>query len=506
MKKWIVRIALFTLVGLVLTFIFVNRELTRMYGGLTTVAEVSLETAHERIAITNVNVLRPDASGFDVGQTVLIDDGIIVAIGDRPDIPDDSYRVDGDGLYLVPGFTDSHVHLWQSENDLLLYLANGVTQVREMNGSEDHLTWKREIEAGRLGPDLFVVAPQLAEFSLIKGLFIAWTQSKTLVRSPEEVEEKVKALKAEGYDAIKASSFLSPELFAAVGEASQRRRIPLVGHLTNTVDIDALLASPQSELAHIEEIHKALDRGFGEYTPDNTDEFLAFVAKRSDEVAVQLKATDKTVTTTLALVESFPKQKSDLDTVLTSAALKYANPGITEGTIITSRGLGWLPEVNLYRWNEGRSDDSKRRSLRYWETYAESHRIILQALVEADVPVLAGTDANVPVTVPGFSLHEELIALNEAGMNTTQVLASATTAPAKWSGEKVGEVYPGFRANLVLLRDNPLQDIRATSSIETVIKGTHVLDREDLDTLLQAVLRANDDSRSESISRYEAGK
>ncbi|NOX95588.1 MAG: amidohydrolase family protein [Alphaproteobacteria bacterium] len=86
--------------------------------------------------------------------------------------------------------------------------------------------------------------------------------------------------------------------------------------------------------------------------------------------------------------------------------------------------------------------------------------------------------------------------LNDAGMSTSQILASVTTVPAKWMKTNIGEISAGFKANLVLLRSNPLEDIRATDSIEMVIVNGRALSRHDLDKILLAVLKANDDSRT----------
>ncbi|MEP1170378.1 MAG: amidohydrolase family protein, partial [Alphaproteobacteria bacterium] len=103
------------------------------------------------------------------------------------------------------------------------------------------------------------------------------------------------------------------------------------------------------------------------------------------------------------------------------------------------------------------------------------------------------------VRVPGFSLHEEMEALQAAGMSPAEILASATTLPAKFMASGTGEIAEGRKANLVLLRDNPLKDIGATESIEMVIVGGRALDRQDLDALLDSVRTANDNSRTVPI-------
>ena len=127
---------------------------------------------------------------------------------------------------------------------------------------------------------------------------------------------------------------------------------------------------------------------------------------------------------------------------------------------------------------------------------------MFDALLKKGVSILAGTDANVPVMVPGFSLHAEMKALNDSGMSTAQVIASATTTPARFMKTRTGKIRPGFKANLVLLRENPLNDIDATESIEMVIVKGRALSKKDLSAMLQAVETANDNSRSVPITSH----
>jgi len=492
-----IRFAFVAIAAALLTGAFIDRELSKMYGGHTQLADISLAgNAPSYFALTNVNVMAPSSDNFISDQTVLVDNGIILSVGSNVRFADDTPTIDGKGMFLVPGYTDSHVHLWESKNDLLLYIANGVTQIREMNGSEVHLWWKEEIEEGRIGPDMFVVAPQLATFGFFEGLFVGWTQNKTIVRTESQVSRAVQSLKDVGYDAIKASSFLDEDSYTNVSNAAAENSILLVGHIPMSVGLNELLDSGQTEVAHVEELMKALNREFGGYTDRNADEFLEFVRNRSGDVADRLIENEISVTSTLWLIDSFSRQKADLSGILDSVELQYANPGITEGTIITSRGMGWLPDVNIYRWPDDIDAEGQQRSLTYWTTYSQAQHIVFDALLEKGVPIMAGTDANTPVTVPGFSLHDEMIVLNDAGMSTSQILASVTTVPAKWMKTNIGEISAGFKANLVLLRSNPLEDIRATDSIEMVIVNGRALSRHDLDKILLAVLKANDDSRT----------
>jgi hypothetical protein len=188
-KKWLVRVSLvvvvLTIASALVTSLVINDAVDTMFGGATPMAEpVLLEDSPDRFVLANVSVLTPSGNEFQAGQSVLIENGVIRAVGPLVGELDSVPVIDGSNLFVVPGYTDSHVHLWNTPNDLLLYLVNGVTQVREMHGRPHHLQWRKEIESGRLGPDLYVVAAQLATYDFWEGLWVGWTSKRNVVRTP----------------------------------------------------------------------------------------------------------------------------------------------------------------------------------------------------------------------------------------------------------------------------------------------------------------------------------
>ena len=110
------------------------------------------------VVIAHVSVLPMDRERVLLDQTVVIAGERIAAMGPSPTtpIPSGSLVIDGTGLTLLPGLADMHVHVTPA--DFPAFLANGVTLVRELNGSPDHLRWRAEVDRGeRLGPRLIVV-------------------------------------------------------------------------------------------------------------------------------------------------------------------------------------------------------------------------------------------------------------------------------------------------------------------------------------------------------------
>jgi hypothetical protein len=483
--------------------------MTKIYGGLTKQVDPSqFEPITGKITFKNVAVLSADSESFIPNQNVVIDNGKIVSISDDRLDEITENVVDASGKYLIPGLSDTHVHLFKSPNDLLLYVANGVTQVRELIGEEDHLTWKADIENGRLGPDLFVASPRIGSFETIEGLFMQWSQGFLNINNASDAVSEVNRLYREGYDAVKIYSHINSETYAAVTTTAKSLGMKVVGHVPWSLEMVDIYGK-QDSVAHLEELMNAINREFGKsiatksFTSKTADEFLVYVATRSDEIAAELAENELAVSTTLWLVESFVRQKFELEEVLSEVELAYENPGISEWTEnVPQGGLGWLPGVNRYFVPGAISQEEATSRHKYWETYAKACQIVLASLIKNQVKIMTGTDANLPPTVPGFSLHDEFISLNKAGMSPAQILNATTQTPAQWLGTNTGKIEAGHKANLVLLDKNPLEDISNTKAINSVVVGGKLLNRTLLDEVLLAVKQANDSSRNRDISAF----
>ena len=483
--------------------LWLNNEVNQYWGAHTQVVDPSpFQRGQDAMALVNVNVLSADGEQMLPKQTVLISHGEIKYVGSEQNIPTGFATIDATDQYLIPGLIDSHVHLWQSPNDLLLYLANGVTHVREMNGSEEHLQWREEIQAGRPGPDLFVASRRHNSSGMLAGWFNRWTAKINNVTDAQSVAQDMQALKDSGFDAIKIYTKLSAEHFSAFNLAADHVGLPILGHIPQTIELSEIWGSQLKELAHVEELVKALDREFGGYDRHSTTEFLAFVKQRSEAIAKQLTNHDMAVVSTFDLMQSLVTQKHAIDQALQDSELQYVNPGISESTLPSIRVMGWLPEVNIYRLSHDYPEQRLAGNRLYWQAYAQAHAILLEAMAEQGVKVLAGTDANVPGMVPGFSMHDELVALNGAGFTASQALYAATRAPADWMQIKTGRIEVGYQADLLLLDENPLLDINNTREISAVINNGRWYDREAMDAMLAAVAKANDHSRHEHIDHY----
>ncbi len=509
-KNFIKYTGILLLVCLSSAFIWISRQGTLMYGGLTErVNHEQFTPKKGSFAITDVSILSPDGGSMIYGKTVMIEEGLISSIDSALTIPSSTTIIDGTGKYLIPGLIDAHVHLFQSPNDLLLYLANGVTEIRELIGEKSHLQWKQQIENGRIGPKMFVASPRLGSFDNMTGWFMSWSQGYMNIKNPDEARSTAQSLYDQGYDGIKIYSQMNKESYLAITEKAKSLGMPVFGHIPWALELSDIYENGQSDIAHFEELMNALQREFdpqhgekfGSYY-GKEEAFLDFVIKRSKALADNLIKNDITVTSTLWLTESFVRQKFELEQILSEVELAYQNPGISEWVSYIPQGLGWLPEVNRYKMHDDLADVKLKSHKKYWDTYGKACQVLAHELGKRGVKIMAGTDANLPPAVPGFSLHDELGSLQRAGLSNAQVLQAATTTPAAWIKSNSGKIIPGYEANLVLLEKNPLEHISNTKTINTVIAKGQVFDRALLDQILSAVKQANDASRKINIEEF----
>lgn len=500
-KKWTIAVfSIFTMIGIV-SCVGIKNQIKQHTGGKTEIVDASLfNPITSPIAITNVSVLSQDCSKMIDSTTALIKDGLIVSVEKNVTVPEGFVEVDGSGQFLLPGFIDTHMHLQRSKNDLLLYLANGVTSVAELFGQERHLNWREAAKNGALSPNIFVSTRKLGSQKGLMPKIRSWFGARANYTTIKQAQKAVKAYKQKGYDAIKLSSFLNSEIYKALVDEAQKQDIQAIGHVSSNVGLERFYTSGQSQLAHVEEVVKNLQKSFGGVNSRNAEEFLKYVEEQADSISVKIRDNNIVVSSTLWLMESIPRQMFQCEQFVKEIPLEYANPGQVEGS---KKAKGWLPGNNHYENVEVLKDPEwKRLSEIYWNTYVKAIHIVTKSMIKNKVILLAGTDANTAGTVPGFSLHDEFVSLNNVGMSNAQVLRSTTSDAAKWMKMNTGKIEKGYRADLVLLSKNPLEDISNTQSIESVITNGKLLNRKELDKMLQAVKEANNSSRKVSIDEF----
>jgi hypothetical protein len=503
--KWTGITLIFITACLTGTFLYFNHHIDHVLGAHTEVVDISqFSPISDPIAITHANVLSTNADSILANQTVLIRDKKIEAIGADMVVPEGYHVVNANRKFLIPGLVDSHIHLKKSKNDLLLYLANGITHIGEMTGMEHHLDWRQEIKEGALGPGIYIASPKMTSEKNLRATLRSRVEKRHQnFPTVEKARKAVRDFKSLGYDAIKLSSFLTPEIYFAITDEASKQEIDAIGHLSVWLTLEDLYKSEQSQLAHVSEITKALERAFGETKPVyyiNTEEYLEYVRAEADGIARKIKEKDMVVVATIWLHETIALQDFDLPNFLKTIELEYMNPGWVEGSAVSR---GWLPGNNSYENPENTDPESMRLDALVWDTKVQAEYIIIRALMQQGVKMVTGTDANgADGVIPGFSLHEELRSLSNIGLSNAEILQSATKNAGEWMKQPIGKIEVGYEADLVLLNANPLEDISNTKNINTVITNGQLLTRQDLNRILLSVKEANDRSRKVNINEF----
>jgi imidazolonepropionase-like amidohydrolase len=431
-----------------------------------------IETSQGEIyAITNVNIITVTAENKIIeNATVVIKDKKILSINSP--IPDKAKLINGKGKWLIPGLIDMHVHnladvnfgsnyptkgataFTNTQDFMLLYIANGVTTAFELSGRPEHFGERNEIIKGS------VIGPRIALAFLIDG----GEGSGNIVNTPADGRQTVRIAKAQGYEFIKVYSSLNIETFKAIVDEAAKQGMKVVGHIPNAFKgkIEEAFVPNYAMVAHAEEYAK------------QTDNFNDEDAKRFAQIA---KKNGTWLTPTLVTMVKISEQVRSLDGINNLPSLKYVHP------LMQSK---WLGSNN---YNTGTTPER----VAYVDKIAAFNIRLVKAFKEAGVPMVAGTDSGVSGVVWGFSLHDELELLVQAGLTTQEALASATRLPATWLGidDKIGTIETGKYADLILLDANPLDDISNTRKISGVFVNGQWVDRVKIETMLFALAKRN---------------
>jgi imidazolonepropionase-like amidohydrolase len=477
-------------------------------------------------AFVNVNVIPMNEESVLENQIVIVDGDRIVAIAnkDEVDIPEGAEIIEANGKYLIPGLADMHMHfatpgheisVEENERPLKLYLANGVTTVRELSAGPLHFKWEKEIAAGtRMGPTIYKARlietfPEqpdkivwetgltaiigLVLFLIIWILFrkrIAQTGKRLLiylslfavlfamgymltrmvvptyqpfganvaiVNSAWEAREAVYEAKAAGYDLLKPYDALTTAQFSAMMDAAKETDMIVAGHIAEVHGLDGAIAYGQDEVVHLEEL---------------LNEFLINYEKGSYSLPFNLEIDESRIAN---IVKKLKDSNTKLCATMVVDDITYRKTSNPEEFIKDP-----IVKKYLYRYQLQAIKDETDRHLRIFnqafpgniERWYELYKKILPELRKAGVIVTLGTDAGVEGIVHGFTIHDELKLLVEiGGYSPFQAIAAGTKNAAESMNDlkEWGTIEVDKRADMVLLAENPLEDISRTRNPEGVM-------------------------------------
>ena len=439
------------------------------------------------LAITGVAIVDVRAGRVVAAQTVLVENGRIQAVGHAGSltIPPAARVIDGRGRFLMPALWDMHTHVYAISPllDLPLYIAYGVTNVRDLQGcptpddpfaacAEDKRRWTAEALTGaRIGPRIVESTSWMANGPGMVGR-LGDVPPYFDTATPEQARQFVRHF-APTVDAIKVYDRIPRAAYFALVDEARRLGVDVVGHRPRSVSaIEA--AANQKSIEHARFILQesvpasATPRSDSENRRRMLDEHDP--ARAREIFAAMVRHGTWYVPTHLT---RWSDAYADHASVRNDPLLRYLHPLMKRQ---------WLEDLD-----ELVAEDPSAEAR---ETYRQFHRKGLEltgAAHRAGVKVLAGTD----YIVAGADLHRELQQLSMAGLPTMDVLRSATLLPAQYFGleDRYGSIEQGNIADLLLLDGDPVADIRNTQRIAGVVFDGHYYDRAALDAISQLVQR-----------------
>ncbi|MFU8861289.1 MAG: amidohydrolase family protein [Cyclonatronaceae bacterium] len=424
------------------------------------------------IAIRNVNVLTMETDEILAGQTIIIAEGKIVWTGPDADaeIPDDAMVITGD-YYVIPGLAEMHAHIpsvRQSEqymhDVLVMYLSQGITTIRGMLGEQAHLDLRDKTREGALpGPRIFTSGPSFNAGS---------------ATDPETVRNMVREQAEAGYDLLKLHPGITLENFNALVDEAHSHGLEFSGHISYEVGLIRSLEAGQGSIDHLDRYMEYLS-GDAANRPDPNIIYFGYDlaydtdAGLIDEAArLTAEAGVWNVPTNTLLVNVFDPRYSPGD-MRQWPGMEYMPAQMIDG---------WAGYVSRLRSQDDYDPEQARRFL-------DLRNRLTLALHRHDAGLLLGADAPQIFNPPGFAAHRELALLIEAGLTPYEALRTATVNVGRYLDEEneTGMIKQGFRADLLLLRQNPLEVIPFGDQIAGVVAAGRYYDEQQLQEMLNAV-------------------
>ncbi len=453
----------------------------------------------DAICISNINTIDP-IDGLKESQVVVIKDGKIVKIADANslNLATSNKVIDGTDKYLIPGLWDAHVHFAYNDqiapHMLDLFLIHGVTSVRDTGGELDKVKfWKDKASADAFNaPRVMMAGPLLDGVpNVYDGSDERHPELSVGLQTADDVEKQLHYLVNQKVDFFKAYEMLSPELFTAICKFAKSEGLKVTGHVPLSMDVVSASNAGLNSMEHMRNLElscasNAMEllsrrRQLLKQGADTTGGALrVFIHREQREKAIsnysdsianlvlaQLRINDTWQIPTLALNTLFTR-KYFADTIYQVSYRLLPNK-IGDFWLTRSRALENIPI------SEFRSE------------YDDWNYMMIKKIFDAEIPIMAGTDTPIAYLLPGLGLHKELAALVSAGIPPLDVLKTATYNPAKYFNleNKLGSIKEGMIADLVILTENPLDDIKNTSKIHTVFKNGKMHDAKALATIMQ---------------------
>ena len=444
------------------------------------------------LAFTHATVIDATGAPAQSDVTVIITGDRITAMGRNADIrpPTNAAVMDATGKFLIPGLWDMHVH-WYARGYLPLFTANGVTGIRMMWGTPMHHEWRKEIEAGSLlGPRMLIGS------TIVDGPKPIWPGSITAGNAAEGRQAVLKA-KQSGADFVKVYSLLPREAYFAIADEAKKEGIPFAGHVTVAASAQEAAAAGQKSIEHLTGILTACSSR-EDYLLQSAQDALATMLATTNGPMSAISKIDQSAQLALNTYsplradELFAEFKTNHTWQCPTLIVLHNIAYLDDPSLAGDSRLKYMPREVRLSWdpaNDFRFKNRTPENIAAGKKVYQKELTLVGAMQRAGVGILAGTDTLNPYCFPGFSLHDELGLLVQAGLTPMQALQAATLNAARFMDREkdLGTIAPGKLADLVLLDADPLEDIANTRKINAVVFDGRLYSRSALDEILAKV-------------------
>ncbi len=426
----------------------------------------------QSFVVTNVHVIPMDSDRVLTDQTVIVRNGRISKIGKAGDIavPDKLRRIEGNNRYLMPGLADLHVHLGEKD-EYINYLSWGVTTVMHMGGSESRgrelLEHRQQIASGEIpGPRLYFTDRTLdGDPPAAGGAF--------RLSSPKAAREKVADTKAQGFDFIKIYNNVSLEVFGAIVDEAAKQGLPVFGHIPRKFDALTALQNGQNAVVHTEEFFFTLFEG--PRSTENMDLGYQPDLSKIPGLVKTLAIHHVAVMPDLSFTFTNMLMWDDLDHIWNDPEIRYQYPN------------------TVFDWRT--ANINRREHIENFIVRGQWKYELMQELTrqfqKGGILQVIGTDAHLPGLFPGKAAHRELAELVKAGLGNFDALAIGTRNAGEFvqryinKNTRFGRIAEGYQADMILLENNPLDDVRNAKEISAVAANGRWYEKDQLDALRQ---------------------
>lgn len=449
---------------------------------------------HDTYVLSNVNLIDP-VDGLSLNKSLLIREGKIIQIveANNKSAFDGYSRYDLTGKFLIPGLWDAHVHY--AFNDSLrssmnrLFLAHGITSVRDTGGPMEIVgeVKKYTSEHSTTSPNVFLAGP------LIDGTPNVYNNSSPAYpllsienKDQEEIIHNTAGLIASEVDFLKAYEMLTEKQFKSLTKIAKAHKLKVTGHIPLSMNLFSAVEAGLNGMEHLRNLEMTVASNAEDLQEErlelleNKDDLSGGLLRSSIHQRQRIPAIKAEDTERFKRVAKLLEEKQVFQTPTLVLYRNYAIKAFKDSSFL--KELNKLPEFVRNEWTSQLAliDTTTNKTYSNWMLNT------VKKLRTYDIPFMTGTDTPIGFLIPGRSLHLELELFVMTGFSNLEALQAATINPASFFelDDELGRVKEGYRADLLILDSNPLEDIKNTQKSYALVKNGRFYSKEELNTML----------------------